>query len=70
VLGDAGIHAKVGHEFWEHVSAAVAERFRKGDFTGGLVHGIETVGRELATHFPPAPGGTPHELPSDVDFGR
>jgi uncharacterized membrane protein len=69
VLGDEGIHAKMGPEFWQHVTAAVAERFRKGDFTGGLVHGIETVGRELATHFPPDPEHL-HELPEDVDLGR
>jgi uncharacterized membrane protein len=67
VLGDEGIHQQVGDEFWEDVSAAVADRFRAGDFTGGLVHGIETVGRELATHFPPDPAGA-HELPTDVDL--
>ena len=68
VLGDEGIHARMGPEFWQHVTAAVAERFRDGDFTGGLVHGIETVGRELATHFPPD-SEHPHELPPDVDLG-
>jgi uncharacterized membrane protein len=69
VLGDEAIHARMGPEFWQHVTAAVAKRFRKGDFTGGLVHGIETVGRELAAHFPPDPDH-PHQLPDDVDLGR
>ncbi len=69
VLGDAGIHARVGPEFWEHVTAAVALRFRDGDFTGGLVHGIETVGHELARHFPPDPEHDANELPDDLDFG-
>jgi uncharacterized membrane protein len=68
VLGDADIHARVGQEFWDEVTAAIAERFQAGDFTGGLVHGVETVGRELAAHFPydeaaaAASGG-----PDDVD---
>jgi uncharacterized membrane protein len=69
VLGDDGIHAKVGEEFWKKVAAAVAERFRADDFTGGLVHGIEVVGAELATHFPYDPSTDVNELPDDVDFG-
>lgn len=69
VLGDEGIHAKVGPEFWEKVVAAVSERFRERDFTGGLVHGIETVGRELATHFPFEGAKDVDELPNEPDFG-
>src|SRR5687767_15430842 len=46
VLGDRGIHEKVGQEFWDCVAAAVSEKFREGDFTGGLVKGIEEVGRQ------------------------
>src|SRR5213594_5134062 len=44
VLGDRGIHERVGQEFWDRVAAAVSEKFKDGDFTGGLVHGIEEVG--------------------------
>jgi uncharacterized membrane protein len=68
VLGDEGIHAKVGPEFWRGVAAAVSERFRRRDFTAGLVIGIETVGRELAAHFPFDPATDRNELPDDVDF--
>ncbi|HEY5094452.1 MAG TPA: TPM domain-containing protein [Candidatus Eremiobacteraceae bacterium] len=67
VLGDAGIHGKVGQEFWEKVTEAVAERFREGDLTGGLVHGIRTVGEQLARHFPYEPGSAPG-LPNTVDL--
>ena len=69
VLGDSGIHEKVGQEFWEGVAAAMSERFRKGDFTGGLVHGVEEAGRQLALHFPAEGLPNPDELPDDVDFG-
>jgi uncharacterized membrane protein len=69
VLGDEGIHAKVGPDFWSDVTKAMSDRFRSGDFTGGLVHGIETVGRELATHFPYDPTTDVNELPDDIDFG-
>ncbi len=69
VLGDEGIHAHVGQDFWDEVAAAVSERFRKGDFTGGLVHGIEAAGRRLSEHFPYAGEDDVNELPDDVDFG-
>ena len=67
VWGDTAIHEKVGEAFWKEVAAAIEERFRAGDFTGGLVRGIETAGRALAAHFPPGPGGNPNELPDRVD---
>ncbi len=69
ILGDEGIHAKVGQDFWERVAAAVSERLRKGDFTEGLVHGIETVGEQLAVYFPFDPATDANELPDDLDFG-
>jgi uncharacterized membrane protein len=69
ILGDEGIHAKVGQEFWEKAAAAVSERFREGDFTAGLVRGIEMVGEQLASHFPYDPTTDVNELPDDVDFG-
>ena len=69
ILGDEGIHAKVGQEFWEKAAAAVSERFREGDFTTGLVRGIEMVGEQLARHFPYDPTTDVNELPDDVDFG-
>ncbi len=69
VLGDEGIHREVGQGFWDDVTAAVSDRFRKGDFTGGLVHGIAEAGRVLAVHFP-REDANPNELTDDVDFGE
>jgi uncharacterized membrane protein len=68
VLGDRGIHEKVGQEFWDRVVAVVSEKFRDGDFTEGLVRGIEEVGHQLATHFP-VQAEDRNELPDEVDFG-
>ena len=70
VLGDEGIHAKVGQEFWETVAAAISRRFKAGDFTGGLVHGITEVGAQLAEHFPFQGARDRNELPDEVEFGR
>lgn len=69
VLGDEGIHRKVGQEFWDAVAAAVSEEFRRGDFTGGLVRGIGEVGVRLAEHFPRDPDADVNELPDSVDYG-
>lgn len=70
VLGDEGIHAKVGQEFWDSVAAAMSARFRDADFTGGLVLGITEVGRQLAEHFPHAGARDRNELSDTVDFGE
>src|SRR5215475_4531249 len=63
VLGDQGIHDRVGQEFWESVAAIISGKFREGDFTGGLLNAIEKVGEELATHFPYDPATDKNELP-------
>ena len=55
VWGDAGVRERLGAGFFKAASDAISELFREGDFTGGLRHGVETVGRALAEHFPPGP---------------
>ena len=69
VLGDSGIHERVGQEFWHRVVDVVADKFRGGDFTAGLIRGIEEVGEQLSTHFPYDAAADVDELPDDVDFG-
>jgi uncharacterized membrane protein len=69
VLGDTGIHECVGQDFWHRIVAVVTEKFRGGDFTGGLIRGIEEVGEQLSTHFPYDAATDVDELPDDVDFG-
>lgn len=69
VLGDTGIHERVGQEFWHRIVDVVTERFRDGEFTEGLVRGIEEVGEQLSSHFPYDAATDEDELPDDVDFG-
>ena len=69
VLGDAGIHAKVGQDFWDCVAGLMSRHFREGDFTAGLVEAIGEAGRQLAAHFPCDPATDVNELADDVDFG-
>lgn len=67
ILGDCGLHEKVGHEFWSRVVESVVERFRAGDYTGGIVRGIEEVGEQLAVHFPYDAASDVNELPNAVE---
>ena len=70
VLGDEGIHAKVGQEFWDCLAGLMSGHFRKGEFTEGLVAAIGEAGRQLAAHFPFDPKVDVNELADDVDFGE
>jgi len=69
VLGDSGIHAKVGQEFWDSVAAELSAHFRKGEFTDGLVRAVELIGEKLAIHFPYDASSDVNQLSDDIDFG-
>ena len=66
ILGDVAIHAKCGDEFWRAVAAAMEGHFRKGEFTEGVLRGVELLGEELAKHFPRAVTDR-NELPNEID---
>ena len=66
VIGDTGVHEKCGDPFWRELADAMSEHFKRGDFTAGLVHGIERAGALLAGHFPPAAGDR-NELPDEIE---
>jgi uncharacterized membrane protein len=69
VIGDQGVHARCGDAFWAELAAAMSVHFRRGDFTEGLVHGIERAGELLAAHFPRSPddGPPPAPVAAEVD---
>ncbi|HEY3171595.1 MAG TPA: TPM domain-containing protein [Thermoanaerobaculia bacterium] len=66
ILGDSGIHEKCGDDFWKEVAAEMEESFRRGDFTEGILRGIEKVGEVLARHFPRS-AHDKDELPNKID---
>jgi uncharacterized membrane protein len=70
VVGDQGIHEKVGQEFWDKLVAAMAGDFKAGKFNEGLLCGIAECGRLLAVHFPYQGERDVNELPDDIDFGN
>jgi uncharacterized membrane protein len=68
VIGDKGVHEKCGDAFWRDLADAMTERFKRGEFTDGLVFGIDRAGALLAQHFPRAPDDR-NELPDTIEKG-
>jgi uncharacterized membrane protein len=67
IVGDRGIHERVGHEFWERVSAAMSERIHAADLTDGILHAVSEAGKALAEHFPRRGGPKTGGLTNAVD---
>jgi uncharacterized membrane protein len=65
VIGDTAVHEKCGDAFWLELTAAMTGHFKREDFTGGLVHGVERAGALLAAHFPRVVGEQ-NQLPNDI----
>jgi putative membrane protein len=67
VLGDHGIHAKMGEAHWERAVAALVAGMRRGDPAVGFCDAIALCGGALAEHFPRAPEDVaPNELPDGL----
>ncbi len=66
ILGDTGVHEKCGDNFWKATAQEMEESFRNGEFTGGVVAGIDRIGEVLKAHFPRGPENR-DELPNAVD---
>lgn len=65
IIGDSGVHSRCGAGFWRDVAAVMSGYFKKGEFTPGILHGIEKAGELLAQHFPHRPDDK-NELPDDI----
>lgn len=55
VLGDKGIHEKIGDAEWDRAVAALVAGVRAGDPAKGFVDAIALCGAHLAEHFPRDP---------------
>lgn len=69
VIGDAGIHAKVGDEFWYAIRLEMEHYFGAGQIVQGLKNGILSCGKALCTYFP-YHANDRNELPDDIVFGN
>jgi uncharacterized membrane protein len=67
VLGDQGIHERVGQAYWERLVEAVLAHFREERPRDGLLHAVAEVGAVLARHFPRRRGDV-NELSDQVSI--
>jgi uncharacterized membrane protein len=70
ILGDEGIHKKVGNEFWNAEVAKMRLHFQREHYMDALVFVIEDVGKALVHHFPYSSTTDKNELPDDIVFGK
>ncbi len=68
ILGDRGIHEKVGDDFWNGVIRQLTERFRREEYTEGIVETVEQAGNKLREHFPWQSGDV-DELSNEMSVG-
>jgi uncharacterized membrane protein len=70
ILGDQGIHEKVGQAFWEEVRDAMHPALEESDWVGALCAGIAQAGEALATHFPYVGSADINELPDEISHSK
>ena len=52
ILGDQGIHEKIGDLDWAKLRDEIQKHFQDGNFPAGIIWGIERAGKILTEHFP------------------
>lgn len=52
ILGDEGLHRKVGANFWDRTRDTMTNYFLKNDFVNGVIAGVKSAGEKLKEHFP------------------
>ncbi|HVI46277.1 MAG TPA: TPM domain-containing protein [Chitinophaga sp.] len=70
ILGDQGIHEKVGDDFWVKEATLLTDHFQDGRIIEGMEECIREIGESLRTHFPHEAGSDENELPDDIVFGH
>ncbi|NIG51855.1 TPM domain-containing protein [Chitinophaga sp. Cy-1792] len=69
ILGDQGIHEKVGTDFWIKEANLMRSHFRDSHIIEGIEECIREIGESLRTHFPHEADNV-NELPDDIVFGK
>lgn len=70
ILGDEGIHKKVGNEFWSLEVDKMRMHFQQDHYMDAIVNVVNDIGEALHTHFPFARDTDKNELPDDIVFGK
>lgn len=68
IVGDQGIHDRVGDGYWATLRDHMVERLRQGRSRDAVLGAIAETGQALREHFPRQPGDT-DELSDQVSLG-
>jgi uncharacterized membrane protein len=69
IVGDEGIHARVGTAYWEGIRDRMVGRLRSGPARDAVIQAVAELGVVLAREFPRRPDDV-DELPDDISLGR
>lgn len=69
VYGDAGIHEKVGTEFWDKIVREMIRDFNRDNYAEGIAHCVHTIGQSLSSCFPYSRDIDKNELSDEITFG-
>jgi uncharacterized membrane protein len=69
VLGDEGIHRKVGADYWRTEVQKMLRDFNREDYAKGIAGCVKDIGEALKAHFPYASNDR-NELSDEIEFGR
>jgi putative membrane protein len=66
VMGDRGIHGKVGDDAWKEIVSMITEGIKNGKQADAICRAVERAGEILKTHFP-IKAGDRDELPNLIE---
>ena len=70
ILGDRGIHEKVGSEFWNNEVRKMLMHFSNNAYSDGIIAIVYDIGTALTSYFPYDSKSDKNELPDDIVFGK
>ncbi len=69
IIGDSGINKVVPAGFWDDIKAMMISHFTQGEYSIGLINGIEMSGQQLKQYFPHLADDV-NELPDEISYGN
>lgn len=69
IWGDAGIHERVGFQFWDTEKHLLREHLQRDEAADGICLVIEQIGQRLREYFPADDDNNKNELPDEIIYG-
>jgi uncharacterized membrane protein len=66
IVGDTGVHAKCGEDFWNATAEQMRIHFKENRFTEAVLVAIQNTGAILQKHFPRRADDR-NELPNEIE---